>query len=291
MSKRLIVKTTLSIGLLLASALLYGQEIRIQIISDQRDQLVLDLLELALSKSDSNYHVIEQKYDENEARTTAHLMNGKVDLIWAGASPDKEEKLRAIYFPISRGLLGYRIFLIRSGDQQRFSKITNLNDLMRLSAGQGVFWGDTRILKSANLPVETTVQYANLFKMLAAERFDYFPRAIYEPWEELDKYSHHQLAVEQELLLYYPYAMYFYVHRNNQKLHDDLYTGLMLATEDGSYNEMLFNDPLLKQILSKTNIPKRRIMTIDNPYLAEELDRSNPALWVSYEQLVEISKK
>ena len=81
--------------------------------------------------------------------------------------------------PTRRGLLGFRLLLIRRQRQSEFRNIRSLDELRRFSIGQGFAWSDAEILRSQGLRVETG-SYEGLFRMLAAGRFDCYPRGINE---------------------------------------------------------------------------------------------------------------
>ena len=81
-----------------------------------------------------------------------------IDLMWAGVDPSLDKTMLPIRIPILKGLLGHRIFIIKKENQSRFNNIKTLADLKKLTAGQGTKWGDTKILKSANIPVITTLK-------------------------------------------------------------------------------------------------------------------------------------
>ena len=110
----------------------------------------------------------------------------------------------------------------------------SLEDLKKFSAGPGRFWGDTQILKANQIPVVTPVKYHNLFPMLEGGRFDYFPRAVHEPWNEVVANKELNLKVEYNLLLVYPFAMYLFVSKQDRALHDKIYQGLELAIQDAN---------------------------------------------------------
>ncbi|MEI8634177.1 hypothetical protein P4S72_23305 [Vibrio sp. PP-XX7] len=155
-----------------------------------------------------------------------------------GANPDVEKRLQTVRIPVLKGLLGHRIFIIRAADQNRFAQINTLAELKQLKAGQGTFWGDTQVLKKANIPVVTTIKYANLFPMLEGGRFDYFPRAVHEPWVEVASRPELNLVVDKHILLIYPFAMYFYVNKSNTVLHNQIYKGFEIAIKDGSFDKL-----------------------------------------------------
>ena len=44
--------------------------------------------------------------------------------------------------------MGYRIGIIRKGDQAQFDQLTSLEDLKKILMGQGLDWPDTNILNN-----------------------------------------------------------------------------------------------------------------------------------------------
>ena len=116
-------------------------------------------------------------------------MDGKLSVWWAGASQERESKLKPIYLPVLKGLVGHRLFIIRHDAQSKFDNVYTLTDLKRLKAGQGRTWGDAMVLKASDIPMETATKTANLFYMLEGGRFDYFPRSAHEPWAEVQSYA------------------------------------------------------------------------------------------------------
>ncbi|MFT6986792.1 MAG: ABC-type amino acid transport substrate-binding protein, partial [Psychromonas sp.] len=232
-------------------------EVVINKVAGVKEQLAVDILTLALKKTDPQAIVRQHSEELPQSRLVDEIKLGNIDLMWAGVDPTLESELKPVRIPMFKGLLGHRIFIIKKGNQARFDNIKTLQDLKQLKAGQGTQWGDTQILKGANIPVVTTLKYPNLFLMLEGERFDYFPRAIHEPWSEVEERPELNLTVEKNIMLVYPFAMYFFVNKDNQALHDKLYKGFEMAIADGSFNELFFNNQLIKDALNKTNIKNR----------------------------------
>jgi hypothetical protein len=137
--------------------------------------------------------------------------NGKIDSLWSMTTDAREKQLIPIRIPIDKGLIGWRISLITEKNRQAFAKIRKIDDLKPYTAGQGNSWPDVAILRANHLPVLTSTGYDSLFTMLAGERFDYFPRSIFEIWNELRSHSEQAIEVEQNFILYYPSAYYFFI--------------------------------------------------------------------------------
>ena len=190
-----------------------------------------------------------------------------------------------MHIPVLKGMLGHRTFIIKEGNQYLFDNIQTLDDLKNLKGGQGSQWGDTFVLKNSEIPTVTTSKYLNLFKMLEGERFHYFPRAIHESWAEINEHPDLNLTVEKRILLIYPYAMYFMVGPENQRLHDLIYRGFEMAIRDGSYNELFYANPAIKEALIKSNLNERIVLKIPNPNMGPKTPIDRPEFWLELNEL------
>ncbi|WP_051333512.1 hypothetical protein [Aliagarivorans marinus] len=241
---------------------------------DRRDDYFVALLELALRKtenSDGPYLLVSNERKMTQQRTLANLEQGRyLDVVWTMTSAEREQQLLPVRIPLLRGLLGHRVFIIREEDRQLFEQITKVEDLQQLKAGQGKDWPDTEILQANRIPVVTGSNYQGLFGMLRAERFDYFPRGVNEPWEEIRIHADKQLAVEPNLVLQYPAPVFFFVNKQNHALQARLERGLRLALEDGSFFQLFYEHPSNHYIFEVSRLAQRRMFQLRNPLLSEE---------------------
>lgn len=259
----------------------YSKEsVNIRNISGGNEELIESILKLALSKSDPNLQLQRSSENYSDSRLIEEVEAGNLDVMWAGANQTIEERLRVIRIPVLKGMLGHRIFIIRAADQSKFEKINSLEELKAYKAGQGTFWGDTQVLKSAQLPTITTLKYPNLFPMLEGGRFDYFPRAIQEPWPEVASRPELNLVVDKHLMLVYPYAMYFYVKKSNDVLYNKIYQGFNTAITDGSFDKLFSENPIIKNVLTQANISSRKVLRIKNPYMHPDTPYDKKDYWL-----------
>ncbi|WP_369433846.1 diguanylate cyclase [Psychromonas sp. MME1] len=258
-----------------------------------KDILIRDLLVLSLSKVIEAENICVKPYIENlsDARKSKHVMQGLIDVTWASASAVEEDNLQAIRIPIFRGLQGLRIFIIRENEQTLFDAITTLDHLRQYQAGQGTFWGDTKVLKGANIPVITTPISENLLSMLAKKRFDYFPLAIHEPWVALSAHPELPLVVENSIILSYPSAFYFYVSKDNQTLASNILNGMKIAIADGSYDQLLFSSDLLKEAFLRGNLTQRKVFSVQNSNFHHKIPKENRVYWLSADELITMMSK
>lgn len=262
--------------------LLAQQTLTYSITDNPTEQLIVDLMQLGFENSalagQVEYHAKREAI--NEARKVQMLKDGLLDIVWMGTTTDYENQLFPIRVPILKGMLGHRIFIIRSGEQSRFSQITQFSQLQQVPLGQGKFWGDTGVLKNARMNVVDPVKYESLFHMLEGGRFDYFPRALHEPWSEVLSRPELNLTVEQKHLLIYPFALYFFVSKNNAQLGEQLHTGLMKAIADGSYDELFYNHPVIEETLSRSALSERIVHRLDNPNMTPQTPTDDERLWL-----------
>lgn len=237
------------------------------------------LLKLALSKVPEKYELQETVPNTSEERMVSMLMDNQLDVVWYASTNDLEERLHPIRICIYRGLLGYRVLMIKKGTQHKFDGIKTLEDLKRVSLGQGRFWADTNVLTANNLNVVKVLKYEGLFYMLDGGRFDAFPRGAHEPWSEMQRYPKLALDVEQNLLISYTNPFYFFVKKSNTKLAADIERGLRIAIEDGSFNEYFLNDPTVKDVMAKAHLKNRLLIRLDNPGLPKKTPVDDKSLW------------
>ena len=263
----------------------HAQTVVVPKVQGEKEQILYDILALTLSKSAPSITLSTLPEVLNEAQLISEVEAENLDVMWSGGDKEKDERLEAVRIPVLKGLLGHRIFLIRKEDVARFSTIKTFEDLLQFEAGQGRFWGDTQILKSAGIPTVTTIKYKNLFPMLEGGRFDYFPRALHEPFIEAANHKDLDLVVDTNVMLVYPYAMYFYVNKNDKRLHDLIYSGFEKAIEDGSYDELFFNNSMIQDVLTKANIAERTVFRVENPHLHPDTPLNRTEFWLDLKSI------
>jgi len=199
-----------------------------------------------------------------------HSPQGRINIFVRATAPELETQFLPIRLPVDRGLLGYRLLLIRSADQPRFARVRTLQDLRALRAGLGQGWADVAIFKAAGVPVVEGNHYDGLFAMLEAGRFDFYSRSADEAVREFAERSglHPQLAVESGLLLHYPLPRYFFVRRDaeGKQLARRIAAGMEIMLKDGSLHA-LFQQHKAK-LIGNTALSRRRIIRLPNPTLS-----------------------
>ncbi|WP_193747529.1 substrate-binding periplasmic protein [Cellvibrio sp. OA-2007] len=255
---------------------------------EQPSDYFTTLLVMALNASKADNEVIDIVFsprDYSQARWINMLENDSSDfVIWTMTDKEREQQLRPIRIPLFKGLFGYRVLLIRKHEQARFDHIKNPKHLTKFLGGQGTHWPDTLILQANGLRLTTAETTESLFRMINARRFDYFPRGVSEAWFELLQRKETRLEVEDNLLIYYPSAIYFFVNKNNEALAQRIEKGMELLIDNGKFDQFFYNHPRVSSGLER--LKNRRIITLKNPYLPAETPVDNPRYWIDLSKLV-----
>jgi hypothetical protein len=247
---------------------------------DRRNDYALQLLQLALSKTGTDYRIQLAQVPMNQERQVLEIEAGRtIDVASIPSSAEREARLLPIRIPIHKGALGWRIGLIRKGDQELLARVNSLKRLQSVSLAQGQEWPDTKILEANGISVITAPMYEGLFKMLEAKRFDYFPRSVMEIWDEQANNAD-RLVIEPHLALHYYYDAYFMVNRKNTRLAQDIRDGLERAILDGSFDKLF--QQYFGERIRKAHLETRTVIELQNPLLTPETPSNRPELWYDF---------
>ncbi|MDC8760919.1 hypothetical protein [Janthinobacterium fluminis] len=253
---------------------------------DSRYEYDWEVLRTALQKTQARFGPFTLRQasgNMSPARVSEELLapNGRVNVLVRATSNQLEQQFLPIRIPVERGLLGYRVFLVRAADLPRFAAVRTIDDLRKLRAGQGKDWADIPILTAAGVPVVEGTSYEGLFPMLKAGRFDFFSRSADEALREHDERhaSVPELAVEPTLLLHYALPRYFFVRRDAEGRHlaTRIEAGLETMIRDGSLNALFYR--YKGPMIERAGLHNRRVLHIPNPNLPPLTPLARRELW------------
>lgn len=252
----------------------------------KRDAYFISLLDMALARSGEEYQLVEVKLpDYSEKRSVLLLESNHYDAHWLNTTPEREQQLLPIRIPLDKGAIGWRAFLIRPDMQPVFDKVTSAADLKPLIFVQGHDWPDVPVLLKNEFAVERSSNWSGLFRMVALNRAQVFPRSILEISAEQKENVAEGLVIEKNLILRYPAAYYFFVSLDNPRLAKAIERGLKKSFEDGSFDELFFQN--FGAPISDLDLASRRIISIDYPALKIE----DESLWFSKEWFEKVKEK
>lgn len=256
----------------------------VQLPQNAQEDYYIQLLRLILNASKTPNEVIEFRFANNslsQARWVAAVVQDKSNnVLWTMTNIEREQSMRAIRVPLLKGLIGYRLLVIRKSDAAKFAKINTAQELLALSAGQGMHWPDTEILRANQFKVSEAMAKENLYKMLVAKRFDFFPRGATEVGLEADLIRSQNLMVEPHLILHYPAALYFFVNKNNTGLAQRLEKGWAIILKNGEFDKLFLSTERVKSALDILKEPNRKVIELDNPFLPSDTPLNVSTYWV-----------
>ncbi|MFQ2109118.1 hypothetical protein G4923_14380 [Aeromonas rivipollensis] len=253
-------------------------------INDLDSEYQLKLLELALDRAGQPYKLERVDLNLNQFTLQQELRKGKtINVFWMGTSSALESALIPVPIPLFRGLEGLRLSFIHSDAQEKFNQVNTLADLKLLKAAQGVGWADNKILEQAGIATYAG-RYSNLFRLINdGDKLDFFPRGLVEIFAERRELAaqYPNLAIEQHLLIRYPFAEFFFVSPESPKLAKAIQTGLERAYADGSFMTFFHENPRIREALASANLEQRVTISLPNPDMTPLL-RSIPAQYWDY---------
>ncbi|MER2492484.1 hypothetical protein [Catenovulum sediminis] len=226
--------------------------------------------------------IIKTSLHMPEARANYEVTKGeKVDVYWFGTDAKKERDMRAIRIPTSKGLIGYRRFIIHKDSIEKFDNIASLLALKQQTACLGAHWPDIRILQASDLPVVVNTMYENIFKRVHAKRCDYFPRAYHDGYNEVSvrKNRYPNLVHYEKIVLHYPFAVYFFTPKSKETLAAWIEDGLNAMIENGEFLRHMQSHLLTAHIFPLEQSADVRYINIPNPSLPEDTDWKNKKYW------------
>jgi len=246
----------------------------------KRVKYFVEILELALSKSDHQYQLQKVSLPfMNESRSKTNINANLYDVHWLNAQTFLDKDLQAIRIPLCKGLTGWRVVFIRPESQKEFSAVKNISDLKNYTAGNGNDWPEAVLYEQAGLPQKLSGSWKGLFNMLKQHRIDYLSRSALEIYDEENAFPEWNLKIESQLVIHYPAAYYFYVNKGNQQLATDINIGLERAIADGSFDKV-FNLYFSEKI-KRLDLANRRVIKITTPENTRLLldKKKHPTYW------------
>ena len=196
----------------------------------------------------------------------------------AGNAKLANEKKTLIPLPLMKGLLGYRILIIRAEDKEKFSAIASAHQLQKLRMGIPSTWADAELFRHNGYRVEEKGSFDDLFERLQNNEFDYVTFGANEVTGVFSERAaaSGKLIIESSIVVFYPFPLVFYVNPDNEILAERVARGLQAISNngvlDGIFNRYFDAD------LTVVDLPSRTMISLKNPMLPGEMADFKPAL-------------
>jgi hypothetical protein len=258
------------------------------VLADTRDEDIYEigLLKLALAHADGEHTMETAGHLSTQGRGLRSLADGTAPfhVYYSGYSATRERDLSMVYVPLSRGLLGHRMLVVRADIPGPLLGVHSVEGMKRLgSFGSGATWPDTRILRHAGFHVLTGVD-DQLWHMLERGRFSAFPRGMQEVIGELQLQKERRpdvpFAIHPRLMIAYPFDMFFFTAPDDRRRADIIEQGLKAAYDTGAFMDYFENHPATREALAEFHRHPRRIFRIDNPLLSDKVRTIPEHYWL-----------
>lgn len=252
--------------------------------TQSRQQYEREVLETVLNATVASYgqwQLQEDLTDYPLAADEASVFRSKGFDIFgtvAGNAKLADEKKTLIPLPLMKGLLGYRILIIRAEDKAKFAAIKSAQQLQKLRMGIPKTWADAELFRHNGYQVEEKGSFDDLFERLENNEFDYVTFGANEVSGVFSERAaaSGKLVVESSLVVFYPFPLVFYVNPDNKILAERVTSGLQVISSNGVL------DTIFKRYfaadLTAVNVPARTMISLKNPILPSEMADFKPAL-------------
>lgn len=244
--------------------------------SSARQSYETALLQLCLNVTEQEYTSVQVQVDNTDyprAEDEGNIFANGADILVtvSGNVKFKDKQTLAIPEPLTKGLLGYRLLLVRDGSLPKFAQINTPQQLQRLSIGIPQTWADADLFRSNQYKVIEQGTLDDLFLSLKKGTFDYVALGV----NEIEQIFQQQvvplggISIAPSLMLYYPFPLVFYVNPDKPSLAERVKKGLNRIITNGEF-EVLF-EHYHGDIVQRLNLRNREIFTLHNPVLPSEM--------------------
>lgn len=235
---------------------------------------VLDAVLAATRKGYGNIPVQEDQTDYPDPEDEAGIFRIKeFDLFGTVAGNPKlaGEKKSLIPHPMMKGLLGYRILIVRAEDQEKFAAISQATDLQNQAMGIPFGWADAELFRRNGYEVVEAGGFDELFANQLKKKFAYTTFGANEIENVFGERaaSLGGLAIDQSLLLYYPFPLVFYVNPENLELVSRMNLGMQIIVKNGELDKIF--ERHFGNLAARLQLNERNIIHLENPLLPAEL--------------------
>jgi hypothetical protein len=231
---------------------------------DQQQQYYHRLLQESLQAEGHSVNLITEP-EMPVVRVSKLLEGGELSVHWFLQTAERDKRFLRVNIPLSFGLIGQRLLLVKKGQSAAYAKVKTLADLQAINkrAGMAQGWFDVMVWKENKLPVyEQIGDWQVLFKLVAAgnRNVDYFPRGAVEILD--DATAHPDLEIQPNLLLSYERDFVFYVSPHYPQLRNQIEKALQAALASGLQRRLF--DQLLFPKVKELNLNKRTVINLNS---------------------------
>jgi hypothetical protein len=179
---------------------------------------------------------------------------------------------------LTKGLLGYRLLIVRNESLPMFRSLRNNKDLQALSVGVPATWADAELFRKNHFNVVERGTLEDIFARLGNKEFDFIALGANEVEAVFKQYAQalNGLSIESSMMIYYPFPLVFYVNPNNLALASRLETGLLTLMQNGQYEKLFLH--YHGNVVERLSLKERQLFGLHNALLPQEMENFSATL-------------
>lgn len=196
----------------------------------------------------------------------------------AGNQKFQDGDMIVIPHPMTRNLLGYRIPVIREQDAEDFAAIETEDEFQVFRHGIPETWSDAEIFRRNGYTVVEEGSFDDIFQRLEDGRVDYSAYGANEVLGVFENRASRQagLAIDDHLLMFYPFPLVFYVNPDMPELASRIESGMLEIIADGRLDD-IFNRHY-GDIVERLGLERRTLFILHNPFVPDRFSGLKPDL-------------
>jgi hypothetical protein len=227
-----------------------------------------------------SYSLLLDNNDYPEPQDEGNIFASGCDVIVtvAGNVKFRTKQKIVINQPLAKGLLGYRLLIVRNESLPMLQNLRESKELQALSVGVPATWADAELFRQNHFNVVEKGTLDDIFIRLRDKEFDFVALGANEIEEVFARHveAFDDMSIETSMMIYYPFPLVFYVNPNNPALALRLETGLLTIMQNGQY-ETLFRKHH-GDVVGRLNLKKRKIFSLQNALLPQEMNNISTTL-------------
>ena len=251
--------------------------------SNARQLFESELLQAVLSATDTQYGPSALDIDNSDYASAEDEGNvfetGSDILVTVAGNLKFKNKAKIVSSqPLTKGLLGYRLLLVKNESLSIFKQVNSAAELQSLAIGIPETWADAELFRENQYKVVEKGSYEDLFQLLKKSEFDYTALGANEIEEEFTKHikASDGICIEPSLMLYYPFPLVFYINPEKFQLAERVEAGLAQIMANGIYDQLF--EKYYGGIVTRLNLQDRTIIRLNNSILPENMQNFRSTL-------------
>lgn len=251
--------------------------------SPARQSYEVELLQACLTITSNDYGFSELTVDNTDypdANDEGAVFNRGTDVLVTVAGNTKFENQDKIAStsPLTKGLLGFRLLMVRRESINQFAQISKIEELKKLCFGVANTWADAQMFRQNDCVVFEDGGFEDMFTNLKSGKCDYITLGANEIEAAFSAQVTEQdnIHIEPTTLIFYPFPLVFYFNANKPELSQRVEQGLQRLQNNGQF-EALFHKHH-GNVVERLSLNKRKIFALNNPALPDSMADFKPSL-------------